>query len=376
MGYLVGMGVWDHLRKAKEAGQRFLERIDEVEREVRDSDPHKDARKLAFDRTEVELSGGIDDLADLGYPEQDEAPLEELEIDEDEEHLFFSSIETVGVGESVVGLEVIEAESLEGLDEDSGELYGMDLFGEEGTQINTASELGERTQIDEQTVARDHVAEPTPEPTGEHLVELTALDDFTGGGELTPVEHTSTGEHTATLKVELGNTLNFDEKQLASILRFDHYPQLSASPVRLLVELSRFEQELMELGQELGVLCYRLLREIVPNDEDWEAAVWTTGAHWDHAVRQAMAGYEQEQKPMAARALGWAFWPFTDELLMAAVGLKDPLKLSDTIGKIEQVLDARWARVEGGVEALEAEGDHLPIVERGIFAFEGFRWEL
>jgi hypothetical protein len=110
-------------------------------------------------------------------------------------------------------------------------------------------------------------------------------------------------------------------------------------------------------------------------DEDWEAAVWTTGAHWDHAVRQALVGMDEAENALSTRALGWAFWPFTDELLSAAVGLQDPCGISEVIAKIELVLDERWARVEGGVEHLEAEGDHLPILPRGLFAFEGFRWE-
>ena len=375
MGYRRGMGVWDHLRKAKEAGQRILERIDEVEREVRESDPDKDARKLAFGRTEVELSGGIDDLGDLGYPDPIDGLDEELEIDEDD-HLFFSSIEAVGSEEDVLGLNAIDVDSSDALDEDSGELYGMDLFSEEGTQVNTREVGGEKTLIDEHTVAGPGSLNPLTTGDGFDLVELTALEEFTGSEELTPVELTSTGESTQTLKVDLGNSLGFDEQQLASILRFDHYPQLHDAPIRLLVELSRYEQELMRFGEELGVRCFKLLKEVVAEDEDWEAAVWTTGAHWDHAVREAMASYEQDQKALAARALGWAFWPFTDELLMAAVGLEDPLGLSDVIAEIEKVLDARWARVEGGVEPLEAEGDHLPVVERGIFAFEGFRWEL
>jgi hypothetical protein len=61
--------------------------------------------------------------------------------------------------------------------------------------------------------------------------------------------------------------------------------------------------------------------------------------------------------------------------LAAAVGLEDPCGVSALISSIERVLDARWAHVSGGDEDVEAEGDHLPIVPRGLFGFEGFEWE-
>jgi hypothetical protein len=206
---------------------------------------------------------------------------------------------------------------------------------------------------------------------------LTPIGEFTATGERTATgELTATGEHTLSLRPDWANSLGFDAQELTRILRFDHYPQLSEQPVQLLVALSRYEQNLMDLGEELGCACRVLLRDVLPKDEDWESAVWTTGAHWDHAVRSALAGMDQNSGPVNARTLGWAFWPFTDELLSAAVGLEDPCGVSDLIAKIERVLDERWVHVSGGVDDLEAEGDHLPILPRGLFAFEGFRWEL
>ena len=61
------MGVWDQFKKAKAAGARLLDRIDEVEREARENDPHKEARRLAFQASETELTGGVEDLEDFAF---------------------------------------------------------------------------------------------------------------------------------------------------------------------------------------------------------------------------------------------------------------------------------------------------------------------
>jgi hypothetical protein len=360
------MGVWDQLRKAKMAGQRFLERIDEVEREARDGDPDKEARRLAFKHTETEVTGGVADLASLAIGPDSLGDELELLVEDDEEDIpFFLDLEPSHVDEEVLGIEEVL------LDELSIEL---ELTGTDPDGVPRLSYLDDATVVD--VGALDGPGELTQ--IGEKTAigfrgidgERTMTVELTQTGELT-----ATGEGTSSLVVAFGNSLGFDEKELSTILRCDHYPQLSDQPVHLLVELSRFEQRLMDLGEELGRGAYTLLKKVIPSDEDWEAAVWTTGAHWDHAVRQALVGMDEAENALSTRALGWAFWPFTDELLSAAVGLQDPCGISEVIAKIELVLDERWARVEGGVEHLEAEGDHLPILPRGLFAFEGFRWE-
>ena len=54
------MSVWNPFRKAKKAGQRVLDRMDQVEREARTGDIDAEARRLAFQSSETELEGGDD----------------------------------------------------------------------------------------------------------------------------------------------------------------------------------------------------------------------------------------------------------------------------------------------------------------------------
>jgi len=341
------MSVWDTLRKAKKAGQRFLDRVDEVEREAREGDADAVARRMVFQSSETELSGGVADLEGLGLDQPGEEGAqegEELELhldaleEGDTSHSFFADLQPHHVDEEPF----------------------------ERTQVGTQALTVEGTPLGDLTQTRELTGTGEIENTGE----------FTHTGEYTTTgEKTATGEKTVSLRGDWANSLGFDEQELTKILRSDHYPQLSEQPLQLLVQLSRYEQSLMGLGEELGRACRALLQDVLPQDEDWEAAVWTTGAHWDHAVRSALAGMEEDSGPANARTLGWAFWPFTDELLAAAVGLQDPCGVSVLIASIERVLDARWAHVSGGAEDLEAEGDHLPIRPRGVFAFEGFQWE-
>jgi hypothetical protein len=364
------MSVWDAFRKAKDAGQRLLDRMDEVEREAREGDVDAAARRMAFQSSETELSGGVGDLGELGMdepahlgaadeagPEAEDRPPEEIEA----VNSFFSELKRQHVDEEYFGVTQIEPE-LKTDPEDTGDAY---LTISESTDASGVGEFSDLTQVGPVREKNDALLDG----------ELTATGEPTASGQHTgTLELTATGETTASIRVEWANSLSFDQAELSNLLRADHFPQLAAAPVALLVELSQFEQKLMGLGEELGHACRKLIEEVLPEDEEWEAAVWTTGAHWDHAVRSALIGLNQSVSPVNARTLGWAFWPFTDELLSAAVGLEDPCGMSEIIAKIEYILDERWARVSGGSEDLEAEGDHLPILPRGLFTFEGFKW--
>lgn len=353
------MGVWDHFKKAKEAGTRWLDRIDEVEREARENDPHKEARRLAFKASETELTGGVEDLAGLALSEAiEELELEE-ELEDDElmlEEKSISAFDSLATGPAFVDDTAIDEVSL------SEELeLSLDETGSLGTVVTS-----EFTEIDPDGGMFENTS------VGEFTVERGPLDfpDSTSTGELTEA-----GESTSAIGSKHMNTLDFSEIEVASILKATHYPQLKDAPTALLVDLARLEQELLDLGERLGRAVYVLLNETVKQDEDWEAAVWTTGAHWDHTVRQASLAVEKDgDDVLLVRTLAWAFWAFTDELLSAAVGLEDTAGVGDIVGEIERVLDHRWALVMGGEPDLEAEGDHLPIRPRGIFSFEGFRW--
>ena len=364
------MSVWDAFRKAKDAGQRLLDRMDEVEREAREGDVDATARRMAFQSSETELSGGVGELGELGMDESEslgDSPestpeMEDQGSDEiDSVNPFFSDLKRQHVDEEHFGVTQIEA-GLGTDPEGTGDAY---LTVSESTDASGLEAHSDLTQVGPGQESIDSPLDSEYTATG----EPTAIGEHTGTGELT-----ATGETTSSIRVEWANSLSFDKAELSNLLRADHFPQLAQAPVALLVELSRFEQELMELGEQLGHACRVLLEEVLPKDEEWEAAVWTTGAHWDHAVRSALIGLNQSVSPVNARTLGWAFWPFTDELLSAAVGLEDPCGMSEIIAKIEHVLDERWARVSGGSEDLEAEGDHLPILPRGLFTFEGFKW--
>ena len=354
------MGVWDQFKKAKEAGARFLDRIDEVEREARENDPHKEARRLAFKASETELTGGVEELEDLDLAEA--IPEVFLELDEELDEAFGGEESSASVFDSLVTgpsfIEDMKSDELSLSDE-------MDLdFDETGTVgslvTSEFTELESELLFPDDTIAVEQTAERGP----------LDFPDHTSTGELT-----ATGERTEAISTKLANTLNFTEPELTTILRGDHYPQLKECPVALLIDLARFEQRLLDLGEVLGRAVFRLLRETVQANEDWEAAVWTTGAHWDHTVREAALSLDRDSEDLLlVRTLGWAFWPFTDELLSAAVGLEDPVGIGSVVGDIERVLDARWGHVGGGGEDLEAEGDHMPIRPRGVFSFEGFRW--
>jgi hypothetical protein len=74
------MSVWDSFRKVKNAGQRLLDRMDEVEREVRDGDVDATARRMAFQSSETELFGGVGDLGDLGMDEAVDVGIESLDL--------------------------------------------------------------------------------------------------------------------------------------------------------------------------------------------------------------------------------------------------------------------------------------------------------
>ena len=361
------MGVWDHFKKAKEAGTRWLDRIDEVEREARENDPHQEARKLAFKASETELTGGVEDLEGLALSNAIEELV--LEEEEEEEELFLeeesvSALDTIATGPAFLEDPALDEVSL-------SEELELSVSEELELSLDDTGSLGsgltaEFTEIDS--------VDKNPETTsvGEFTVERGPLDfpDNTSTGELTEA-----GEATSAIASRYLNTLDFSETEVANILKATHYPRLKDASVALLIDLARLEQELLDLGERLGRSVFVLLNETVKSDEDWEAAVWTTGAHWDHTVKQARLAVEKDQEDVQlVRTLAWAFWPFSDELLSAAVGLDDSSGVGAVVGEIERVLDHRWALVGGGELDLEAEGDHLPIRPRGIFSFEGFRW--
>ncbi|MEC7240577.1 MAG: hypothetical protein VXW32_05015 [Myxococcota bacterium] len=354
------MGVWDHFKKAKEAGTRWLDRIDEVEREARENDPHKEARRLAFQASETELTGGVEELEGLSLANAiEELVLEEEELQEVDELLeeeqSISAFDSLATGPAVPeGLEIDEVSLSDELELDETGTLGI-LLTSDFTEVDPGTRNAETTSVGEFTVERGPLEFP----------------DNTSTGELTQA-----GESTSAISSKFLNTLDFSESEVSQILKSTHYPQLQEFSVDLLVDLARFEQNLLDLAERLGRCVFVLLNETIGQDEDWEAAVWTTGAHWDHTVKQARLAVEKNHEDvLLVRTLAWAFWPFTDELLSAAVGLEDTAGLGEVVGEIERVLDHRWAMVSGGASDLQAEGDHLPIRPRGIFSFEGFRWQ-
>lgn len=361
------MGVWDHFKRAKEAGTRWLDRIDEVEREARENDPHQQARKLAFKASETELTGGVEDLEGLALSNAiEELVLEEEELEEDLvlEEDSVSVFQAIATGPAFIEetsmdeislseeLELSLSEEMELSLDDTGSLGAM--VTSEFTEVDPRQDLQETTSVGEFTVERGPLEFPDNSSTG---------------------DLTEAGESTSAIATKCLNTLDLSEEEVSKILKSTHYPQLREAPVALLIDLARIEQDLLDLGERLGRAVFQLLNETLHVDEDWEAAVWTTGAHWDHTVKQARLAVEKDgDNVLLVRTLAWAFWPFTDELLSAAVGLDDSSGIGGVVGEIERVLDHRWALVGGGEPDLEAEGDHLPIRPRGVFSFEGFRW--
>ena len=150
------MGVWDHFKRAKEAGTRWLDRIDEVEREARENE----ARKLAFKASETELTGGVEDLEGLALSNAiEELVLEEEELEEDLvlEEDSVSVFQAIATGPAFIEetsmdeislseeLELSLSEEMELSLDDTGSLGAM--VTSEFTEVDPRQDLHETTSV-------------------------------------------------------------------------------------------------------------------------------------------------------------------------------------------------------------------------------------
>ncbi len=318
------MGLWDSIRRLGEAGRRVVEKIDELEEEVRRGQPEAAARAAATAPSERELIGGVADLEAL-----DLAPDEALAADDDP-------------------TELVEDDATEDLNRVPTEPVPVPTpdFGDLGGEITDL--------LDGEPDGEDDINTPR---------RLTEEDTLV-------LEEPVAGED----GVRFRNSLGFSDDEVVTLFRVEHYPHLPDVDDITLYKMSRVEEDILLRSMYAGHAFRDAWRRVVPKAPLWEAAFWFTGVHRDPAALEALTRLETDWTDEAARQLGWSLWPYRDELAGAVAGLEDPAALLLAIDALGEALAARRVLIRRGPRDLEVELDYKPVEQRGVFRFKGFRW--
>ncbi len=325
------MGLWDSIRRLGEAGRRVVEKIDELEEEVRKGSPEAVARAAANQPSERVLEGGVEALAamDLSPDPPDEDDPTELGPEPETAELETEELNRAPT-EPVPLPRVAETP-------DFGDLGGeiTDLLGP--TQDPDGDHTEPRSVKDDDTLVLD---EPAPGPDG----------------------------------IRFRNSLGFSDDEVVTLFRVEHYPHLPDVDDATLYRMSRVEEDILLRSMYVGHAFRDAWRRVVPKEPLWEAAFWFTGVHRDAAALESLLRLETDWTDEAARQLGWAVWPYREELVGAVAGLEDPAALLLAFEALRDALEARRLLIRRGPADLQVELDFKPVEQRGVFRFKGFRW--
>ncbi len=329
------MSLWDSIRRLGEAGRRVVDKIDELEEEVRKGSPEALARAAANQPSERVLEGGVEALEGFA-----------LGSDEDPEEETIDAPTEVDDPSDVVEL----APEDQSYAPSEGELLpgvgAVAVFGDLGGEI-TDFLTAENTAQEEQSAP------------------LPPQDDDTLVFEEPPGEEQGT---------RYRNSLGFSDEEILTLFRVEHYPHLPSVDDRTLYRMARVEEDILLRSLYVGHAFRDAWRRVVPAEPLWEAAFWFTGVHRDAAALESLLRFEADWTDEAARQLGWAVWPYRNELAGAVQGLEDPAALLLAFDALREALSVRAALIRRGPSDLEVELDFKPVEQRGVFRFKGFRW--
>ena len=216
---------------------------------------------------------------------------------------------------------------------------------------------------------------PEPETAPEDLAEDVGGEDTVTDGHIhLTVDAEIPAPPAPAAPARYANSLNLPDRQVIAILREENYPHLEDVRDDALYQLSRLEEVLMERAVDLGESYRKLVEEIVPVRDLWQAAIWVTGMHRDPMMREGLRRLREEGSSSTARWLGWMVWPYTDELLGAANGLDDPAGMLSACDALGEALSRRAALIRTGPHSMSLEAARYPSEAQGIFRREGFSW--
>lgn len=378
------MGVWDQIKRAKEAGQRVLEKYDGVEAEARANDPDRLARSLAAGSTETRLGGTGTD----GELSDDLVMAGEIIIERDDGHDIFDVPSRYDAGDSL-----FSTEGLGNSDPDT-ELESMEQWQVAGRLFGDGFAAGDVTD-GELELTEDGVVNGEGAATDPSVALLFAgeLQDATANNDTT-AHNVATIEFTdrtcELLPTDAGAGRNISgaaltREEIESHLLKGPFSSLTGVTINQMEQLSRFDAELLLQGETLGAAFLGMLAAYERADgsisESWESALWVTGVHWDAEVRENLTDLArldcEEERKIALRCLAWSMFDDIEELLAAAGGVDDQFGAVSRFRAVVTTMDERWEFLgKSGLSDSEILGDDLPIEATGILALDGFDWGL
>lgn len=325
------MSLWDFIRRLGEAGRRVVDKIDELEEEVRKGSPEALARSTANEPSERVLEGGIEELETMDLVPYMDSEDEPAEPDDEPETAELETVELNRAPTEPVPLPHVRA---------------MPELGDLGGEITDL--------LDPDMLGDPDETSPGPLKDDDTLVLEEPLPDDDDQ--------------------RYRNSLGFSDDEVVTLFRMEHYPHLPDVDDDTLYRMSRIEEDILLRSMYVGHAFRDAWRRVVPKEPLWEAAFWFTGVHRDAAALESLLRLETDWTDEAARQLGWAVWPYRDELTGAVNGLEDPAALVLAFEALRDALEARRALVLRGPTDLAVELDFKPVELRGVFRFKGFRW--
>lgn len=225
------------------------------------------------------------------------------------------------------------------------------------------------------------LAEAAPSVAAEDPVTLLAelraelaLDDRTVPPRETELEPEDQTSEEAPLPPRYLNSLGLTDREVVTILRKEHYPELEALDADALYELARVESEIMDHAADLGGVFGALVRSADSEDPQWLAAIWWSGVIGEKRVREALERLSTEPSDSTMRWLAWLVRPYLPEVIAARGSAEDRMGLIPALTRLERSLARRRALVRTGPPEMDRELGRYPVNPRGLHLRVGFRW--